>query len=57
MSLICYEVHKDIVLTFNVLCSVVNGALEYLAKDLGIAENTVLQGSILLTYQLNPSTS
>jgi hypothetical protein len=25
-------------------CSVVNGALEYLAKDLGIAENAVLQG-------------
>ena len=24
--------------------SVVNGALEYLAKDLGIAENAVLQG-------------
>lgn len=23
---------------------VVNGALEYLAKDLGIAENTALQG-------------
>lgn len=25
-------------------CRVVNGALEYLSKDLGIAENTVLQG-------------
>lgn len=25
----------------------VNGALEYLAKDLGITENTVLQGSFL----------
>ncbi|KAG6382348.1 hypothetical protein SASPL_157986 [Salvia splendens] len=28
--------------------SVVNGALEYLAKDLGIAENTVLQGKLFL---------
>lgn len=27
-----------------ILFRVVNGALEYLAKDLGIAENTVLQG-------------
>jgi hypothetical protein len=27
---------------------VVNGALEYLSKDLGIAENTVLQGTIFL---------
>jgi hypothetical protein len=26
----------------------VNGALEYLAKDLGIVENTVLQGKELL---------
>jgi hypothetical protein len=25
-------------------CSVVNGALEYLSKDLGFADNTVLQG-------------
>jgi hypothetical protein len=32
---------------------VVNGALEYLAKDLGIVENTVLQGkcSNLLDYK------
>lgn len=28
-----------------VSCRVVNGALEYLAKDLGITENTVLQGA------------
>lgn len=27
-----------------VCCSVVNGALEYLARDLGIAKDTVLQG-------------
>jgi hypothetical protein len=26
--------------------SVVNGALEYLSKDLGIAENAVLQGML-----------
>ncbi|KAF2313791.1 hypothetical protein GH714_013433 [Hevea brasiliensis] len=30
---------------------VVNGALEYLAKDLGIAENTVLQGKMNTTAQ------
>jgi predicted RecB family endonuclease len=29
---------------------VVNGALEYLAKDLGIAQNTVLQGFVLLSF-------
>jgi hypothetical protein len=28
----------------------VNGALEYLAKDLGIAQNTVLQGFVLLSF-------
>ena len=33
-------------------CSVVNGALEYLAKDLGIAENAVLQGMTYF-YMLN----
>jgi hypothetical protein len=33
-------------------CSVVNGALEYLAKDLGIAENAVLQGMAYF-YMLN----
>lgn len=35
-------------------CSVVNGALEYLAKDLGIAENTVLQGkcNVMLVWHL-----
>lgn len=27
-----------------IFCRVVNGALEYLSKDLGIAENAVLQG-------------
>ncbi len=36
-------------------CRVVNGALEYLAKDLGIAENAVLQGgaSIYLVYKIH----
>lgn len=29
---------------FTLYDSVVNGALEYLARDLGITENTVLQG-------------
>ncbi|GJS51248.1 plastidic glucose transporter 4-like protein [Tanacetum coccineum] len=29
--------------------SVVNGALEYLAKDLGIGENTILQGWVVST--------
>ncbi|KAK8474022.1 hypothetical protein V6N11_061745, partial [Hibiscus sabdariffa] len=33
---------------FGYHLGVVNGALEYLAKDLGIAENTVLQGITLL---------
>ena len=33
-------------------CSVVNGALQYLAKDLGIAENAVLQGMTYF-YMLN----
>ncbi|CAE6104057.1 unnamed protein product [Arabidopsis arenosa] len=33
---------------FGYHLGVVNGALEYLAKDLGIAENTVLQGNALL---------
>lgn len=47
MLLICYEIQYDIILSFGILCSVVNGSLEYLAKDLGIAENTVLQGNIL----------
>jgi hypothetical protein len=32
--------------------SVVNGALEHLAKDLGIAENAVLQGMAYLRAQL-----
>ncbi|KAF3670801.1 putative chloroplastic group IIB intron splicing facilitator CRS2, chloroplastic-like isoform X1 [Capsicum annuum] len=31
---------------FGYHLGVVNGALEYLAKDLGIAENTVIQGNI-----------
>lgn len=35
--------YNGFVLCFG-CCRVVNGALEYLAKDLGIAENTVLQG-------------
>lgn len=41
---------RDLYPDFNILvvastyCSVVNGALDYLAKDLAIAENTVLQG-------------
>lgn len=30
-----------------VCCSVVNGALEYLARDLEIAEDTVLQGMFI----------
>ncbi|XP_050227795.1 plastidic glucose transporter 4 [Mercurialis annua] len=34
---------------FGYHLGVVNGALEYLAKDLGIAENTVLQGWIVST--------
>ncbi|KAJ9173049.1 hypothetical protein P3X46_016225 [Hevea brasiliensis] len=34
---------------FGYHLAVVNGALEYLAKDLGIAENTVLQGWIVST--------
>ncbi|KAK4490561.1 hypothetical protein RD792_001243 [Penstemon davidsonii] len=33
---------------FGYHLGVVNGALEYLAKDLGIAENTVLQGKLCL---------
>ncbi|KAH0888325.1 hypothetical protein HID58_050754 [Brassica napus] len=33
---------------FGYHLGVVNGALEYLAKDLGIADNTVLQGNALL---------
>ncbi|EXC20499.1 Plastidic glucose transporter 4 [Morus notabilis] len=33
---------------FGYHLGVVNGALEYLAKDLGIAQNTVLQGNTLL---------
>ncbi|KAL0450016.1 UNVERIFIED_CONTAM: Plastidic glucose transporter 4 [Sesamum latifolium] len=33
---------------FGYHLGVVNGALEYLAKDLGIAENTVLQGKLWL---------
>jgi hypothetical protein len=33
---------------------VVNGALEYLAKDLGIAENAVLQG---MSYFYSPAYS
>lgn len=33
----------------------VNGALEYLAKDLGIAENTVLQGKMKLIVIQNIS--
>ncbi|KAL5153376.1 Plastidic glucose transporter 4 [Glycine soja] len=36
-------------LTIPVWCRVVNGALEYLAKDLAITENTVLQGWIVST--------
>lgn len=31
---------------------VVNGALEYLAKDLGIVENTVLQGTRKCYYRI-----
>jgi hypothetical protein len=38
--------HFIIYLLCAVWCRVVNGALEYLSKDLGIAENTVLQGTI-----------
>ncbi|KAK4410182.1 Plastidic glucose transporter 4 [Sesamum angolense] len=34
---------------FGYHLGVVNGALEYLAKDLGIAENTVLQGWVVST--------
>ncbi|EEF45633.1 sugar transporter, putative [Ricinus communis] len=34
---------------FGYHLAVVNGALEYLAKDLGVAENTVLQGWIVST--------
>jgi len=33
---------------------VVNGALEYLAKDLGIAENTVLQGKYMMIHFFTP---
>ncbi|KAL0395940.1 UNVERIFIED_CONTAM: Plastidic glucose transporter 4 [Sesamum calycinum] len=36
------------------LIQVVNGALEYLAKDLGIAENTVLQGKLFLKSSYGP---
>ncbi|KAF2313796.1 hypothetical protein GH714_013464 [Hevea brasiliensis] len=36
---------------FGYHLAVVNGALEYLAKDLGIAENTVLQGKMNTTAQ------
>lgn len=32
---------------------VVNGALEYLSKDLGIADNTVLQGKFHSIYDDN----
>ncbi|XP_073279769.1 uncharacterized protein [Primulina huaijiensis] len=34
---------------FGYHLGVVNGALEYLAKDLGIAENAVLKGKLCLT--------
>lgn len=34
---------------------VVNGALEYLAKDLGIADNAVLQGKYLIDFSYSPS--
>lgn len=39
LKLICF-------LLLSLMFRVVNGALEYLAKDLGIAENTVLQGKL-----------
>jgi hypothetical protein len=39
----CSEAINGFVICFG-CCSVVNGALEYLAKDLGIAENAVIQG-------------
>lgn len=35
-------------MTFLLFIRVVNGALEYLSKDLGIVENTVLQGKLIL---------
>ncbi|KAH8483346.1 hypothetical protein H0E87_027943 [Populus deltoides] len=38
---------------FGYHLGVVNGALEYLAKDLGIVENTVLQGKELLLLEFN----
>lgn len=39
LKLICF-------FALSLMFRVVNGALEYLAKDLGIAENTVLQGKL-----------
>ncbi|KAJ3705478.1 hypothetical protein LUZ61_009183 [Rhynchospora tenuis] len=39
---------------FGYHLGVVNGALEYLAKDLGIAENTILQGWIVSTSLAGP---
>ena len=32
------------------VAGLVNGALEYLSKDLGIAQNTVLQGKFVICY-------
>ena len=41
----CYIIFREACNGFFVVCRrVVNGALEYLAKDLGIANDTVLQG-------------
>ncbi|CAC01856.1 sugar transporter-like protein [Arabidopsis thaliana] len=39
---------------FGYHLGVVNGALEYLAKDLGIAENTVLQGKYMMIHFFTP---
>jgi len=43
-----YRCLAKLIISFKPMCcSVVNGALEYLSKDLGIAENAVLQGTMI----------